>query len=250
MKKMIILLIWLVGISSVYAQVENDNVSAGTVIKKKVNVHGMILLTHNAFAPIPAFSFDDPALMAFLSVGSKRFKYEPDFSIGLNGRPWMWNNWFRYTCEDRQKFKLAVAVNPSLFFISTKTEGAEDLLEAHRNLTGEVMATFQPAAKQKYMLTYRYNEAFDFGTINGHFIDLAAEFQKVLEYKNLTVTLRPQLFYFNNQGSVDGLFVGNTVQLGHSKFPFLLAYQSVQSIWTNFLPEAAYRHSISFIFLF
>ena len=100
------------------------------------------------------------------------------------------------------------------------------------------------------MLTYRYNQAFDFGTINGHFIDFSAELLKVVSLNDFYINLRPQLFYFDNEGAIDGLFVANTFQVGYKKLPLLLAYQSVQSIWTNFLPNTSYNHNVSLLYLF
>lgn len=228
-----------------------DSLLARYPVKQKPRkASGILLLTNNAFAPIPAFSFDNPAAMAFITIKNGRLKYDPDFSVGLNGVPWMWNNWLRYEIVAKPSFSLFGGFNPSLFFISSKNPEGDNLLEAHRNTTGELQGTWQKNRKQKFMLTYRYNQAIDFGTISGHFIDFSAELSNLINLKNMYLNLRPQAFYFNNEGRVDGFFVGNMVQIGHKKTPLLLAYQSIQSIWTNFLPKAKYSHNISLIYLY
>jgi len=74
---------------------------------------GNILLTNIGFAPLPAFSFDKPIGIAFLCIKKRKFSYEPAFSIGLNGKPWMMDNWFRYIFINKKTLTLSSAINPS-----------------------------------------------------------------------------------------------------------------------------------------
>ena len=97
MRKLILILSLFI-ITNGYGQDSLNAIDSTTksISEKGWEVSGVFLTTNNAFAAIPAFSFDNPAIMSFLSIKKNRWKYEPDFSIGLTGKPWMWNNWFRY----------------------------------------------------------------------------------------------------------------------------------------------------------
>jgi len=213
-------------------------------------VSGRILLTNNAFAPIPAFSFDNPAAMFFLTVQGKRLRYEPDFSIGLNGKPWMWNNWFRYNVVRLKSHTFNLGLNPGLFFIENRSITGESTIGSNRNLTGEgqVKSTF--SNRIRAILIYRYNKAFDKGTLDGHSIDLAVEFTRVVSIKKLRINLRPQTFYFNSEEIFKGWYVASSVSLSYGKMPVLVSYQAVQSIWTNYLPQPRYLSNFSLIYLF
>lgn len=251
MKKLILTALSLLLCGVIYAQPKTDStIVANPVVEKKIETQGMVLFTNNAFAPLPAFSFDDPAVMTFLSIGWNRFKYEPEFSVGFNGQPWMWDNWLRYSVIQKPGLNIVAGINPNLYFLSTKTENDKTLIEAHRSVSGEIAAILQDYQSNKYMFTYRYNNAFDFGTISGHSIDFAVELQRVAGFSELNISLRPQLFYFNSEGNSDGFYIGNILQLNHRKSSFLLAYQSVQSIWTGFLENPEYNHNLSIIYLF
>src|SRR5258705_5394629 len=81
-----------------------------------IEFSGNILLTNIGFVPLPAFSFDSPKGIVFLSLKKRKFSYEPAFSLGFNRKPWMIDNWFRYTFIDNKVFALSAAVNTSLFF--------------------------------------------------------------------------------------------------------------------------------------
>lgn len=251
MKKLNLSVLSLLLCGVIYAQPKTESISVVKPIpEKKIEMRGMVLLTHNAFAPLPAFSFDNPAIMTFLSIGWNRIKYEPEFSIGFNGQPWMWDNWLRYSLIQKSGLTIVAGLNPNLYFLSTKTENDKTVIEAHCSVRGEVAAIFQDYQSNKYRFTYRYNNAFDFGTISGHTIDFAVEFKRILGFSEFDISLQPQLFYFNAEGNSDGFYIGNILQLSHRKSSFLLAYQSVQSIWTGFLEKPEYNHSLSLIYLF
>ena len=119
MKKLLFIFsLWQITIGYSQDSIPTNDSLHQTPDKAKWEVSGLLLVTNNAFAPIPAFSFDRPAVMSFLSVRNDKWKYEPDFSIGLNGKPWMWNNWLRYELSGSQSFGLYVGINPTLFFLS------------------------------------------------------------------------------------------------------------------------------------
>ena len=56
---------------------------------KKLLFSGKINLTNNGFSFIPLFSLGKPATTVNLSVGGKRFSFDPQFRFDLDGmKPW------------------------------------------------------------------------------------------------------------------------------------------------------------------
>jgi hypothetical protein len=162
------------------------------------------------FAPIPAFSFDSPIAIGSLSIRKNWFSYQPDFALGMNGKPWMANNWFRFRGVDKKKFKLYFGINPSLFFKSEWIDSKEEIVHAHRNLTVELAATEHLSKQVSLIVTYMHVKAFDFGTLSGDFIDLSFPVTVHPHLRSISMMIKPQLFYFNFEGEVDGLFASNT----------------------------------------
>src|SRR6266849_10843658 len=72
--------------------------SAGNIIVKK-----NLGVANRGICPIPGASFDGPVINAGVSLTFKRFSYSPDFSFGMNGKPWLANNNFRFLLQETKK---------------------------------------------------------------------------------------------------------------------------------------------------
>jgi hypothetical protein len=249
MTKTILILCLLILTCQAFAQTDSLT-SANKPKSAPPTVDGAIVITHNAFAPIPAFSFDAPALIAMLAIKAEKLRVEPDFSIGFNGKPWLWNNWFRYPLFQNRKTTIGTGVNPGLFFKSDHSKQNENIVSAHRNLTGEIHIKYAYSKKAGIILLYRYNKAFDVGTLNGHSFDLSAEVNQIITHKSFHLNLKPQVFAFDSEGIFKGVFASATLLLLHERLPVMASYQGVRSIATNYLPHARYNQSASFIYIF
>ena len=74
--------------------------------KHPLKVSGDVSLNSNGIAPIPAFALGKPTVMANIILTKNRFSYNPQLSYGLNFKPWIIDNWFRYKINVKQKFEL------------------------------------------------------------------------------------------------------------------------------------------------
>ena len=200
---------------------------------KTQDVSGKIQVSNGGFAPIPAFSFNSPILIASLALTKRSFSFEPDVAIGLNGRPWMGNNWFRYKFLNKRKIKLKAGINPFLFYYDEKADTGEDKIHIQRNLTVEFFGEIILSENTSIQMIYRHNNGWD-GALTGHFIGAKSIHQLHL-IKNLTVEIKPELFYFNFTKNLDGFFGSAAVQVKHIRLPISLYCQGVIPCWTGFV---------------
>jgi hypothetical protein len=75
--------------------------------------------------------------------------------------------------------------------------------------------------------------AFDKGALSGNFFDMSSIITAI-SIPMITFTLKPQLFYFDFEGDVEGLFASMTLRAELQKIPISFSYQAVPSIWTKF----------------
>lgn len=208
------------------------------------NVNGLMLMTSNGFAPIPAFSFDKPAAMVFLSIDRSRFSYRPDVALGFDGDLWMNNHWFFYRLPVDSRFFLKGGVNLSLFFQHETGSSQQEIIRANRNITLEGAGAYQLSESSVLNFTYRYNHAVDPGTVSGYLFDFTATFSNIVIIDQLYMDLRPQLFYFDHKEQLDGLFTSVYLAAGFKKIPFTPYFRGVQRLWSNFTPSPVFQWSV------
>ncbi len=193
-----------------------------------VRVSAKLQLSNAGLAPVPAFSFNSPIIVGFLTVKKKAFSFEPDAAVGMNGKPWMTNNWFRFTALNRNKWKANFGVNPSLFFENETLDSGEKIIHTQRNLTFEVAGEYKSHGWNLGVL-FMNIKGCDPGTLSGNFFDLHGEFKAAHIGEKIFFNLKPQLFYFNFNGNLDGFFASCTLDIKHATVPL------------TFLPRAFYH---------
>ena len=198
-----------------------------------VKVNGKLLVANAGFAPIPAFSFDNPLAIGFLSLKKKRFSYEPDFALGLNGKPWITNHWFRLIILKTSVIIVRTGINPFLFFESERIPSGDERIHVQRNITFELATEHQLSKKWSLTLTYRYNNGND-GGLSGHFYDASGSLSGIVISKMISIDLKPQLFYFDLTGKFDGLFTSGSIYILHQQLPISIYFQAVLPLWTSF----------------
>jgi hypothetical protein len=149
----------------------------------------------------------------------------------MNGDPWMENNWFRLALPERKRWKTNLGINPSLFFKTEKLDSGEELVHAYRNLTFEVGAE-RRISGVVVRFTWQNIRAFDEATLSGNFLDISLTFVPVKS--KLIFHAKPQVFYFNFDGNVDGLFTSATVTAELASLPLSFYTQGVLPLWVNF----------------
>lgn len=235
--KMIFTLLFVMASVTVFAQVlsSTDTLhSTYNAPKNTITLTGTATISTIGFSPVPSFSFDKPIGSVALSLTNKRLSYNPAIYAGLNGKPWIIENWLKYLVINKRKFKLSAGFNASLFFKTELSPNKEETISANRNVTAGLFAEQTVNEHLSFNFTYWYNKRCDRGTISGHFTNAVASISKITLVNKLYLDIKPELFYFNNTGSVDGLFASCNISIGHRQFPVSLFLQGVQPIWVNF----------------
>ena len=202
-----------------------------------LQLSGMMSISRIGFSPVPSFSFDGPIASAFLTIAKAKINYEPGVFWGLNGKPWIIDNWLKYRLLNTASIQLRAGINPGIFFKSELIDEKNEIIKANRNITMGLFGNYKITRLLSLRFTYWYNKRFDSGTLSGHFLDVTGLFPDIQAAKKITVNIKPELFYFNNAGPVDGLFSAAGITIAHIKCPVSLYLQCVEKLWTNFIAD-------------
>jgi hypothetical protein len=148
-----------------------------------------------------------------------------------------------------KKWKANVGLNPSLFFRNERMASGEELIHTQRNLTFESAGEYQFTKKLSMRLTYLQIHAFDRGALSGNFIDAGISFQIIRIPEIISINMRPDIFYFNFKGKVDGVYTSNSITIEYPKLPLSLYFQSVIPLWTDF-PVSSFRWNTGLAYAF
>jgi hypothetical protein len=196
--------------------------------------NGVAVLSRVGFSPVPSFSFNNPIAMVFLSLSKGNFSYEPAVNLGLNGKPWFIDNWVKYRFLNGSKLKLTAGVDPNMIFQNEILPGKQQMLQGCRQVITALFADYTLSKNLSFKFTYWYDEGIDKGTLTGHFIDITGTVSNIKPSKKTFIKLTPEVFWFKNDGRVDGLFTSATVIASQNKYPLSLYVQAVQRLWADF----------------
>ncbi|WP_276372207.1 hypothetical protein [Chryseolinea sp. H1M3-3] len=212
-----------------------------------VRVSAKLQVSNVGLAPVPAFSFNSPIVFGFLTVKKQAFSFEPDVAVGMNGKPWMTNNWFRFTVFDRNKWKANLGVNPSLFFEYETLGSGEKIIRTQRNLTFEAAVTYKSNGWNLGFLFMNINGC-DPGTLSGNFFNIHGEFTAVHIREKIFFNLKPQLFYFNFNSNSDGFFAASALDIKHINLPLTVFTQGVLPLWADF-PTTGFKWNFGMLII-
>ncbi len=80
------------------------------------HITGSAMVTNNGISLIPSFSLGKPAALLLMSMGGKRFSFDPDIRFSLEGKPWTMLFWARYKLVTEGKFKMNTGAHLGLNF--------------------------------------------------------------------------------------------------------------------------------------
>jgi hypothetical protein len=208
-----------------------------------LKVTGMISFNTNGMAPVPAFAYGKPVVSSNITFRKNRFSYDPQFSYGLNIKPWILDNWFHYKLVDQPKFELRTGVNISMFFSELKTPD-EDVWRGQRYTTFELAGTYKLPKSRSIGLMYWYDMGIDSGTIKGHFINLVLDQSEIALGKQLLLGVNIQIFYIDYTDYNDGLFISPKVSLSTRKLPVSIYCQGLQPVTSNMSPYPSFQYNL------
>jgi hypothetical protein len=190
------------------------------------NFSGSAGITNNGISLIPTFSLNRPAGIILLSMGRRKFSFEPDLRFSLSGKPWSFIFWFRYQAIKTNKFSLRLGAHPAINFrteyIPVNNEIREQLI-ARRYLAAEIVPNYYLKKNISIGIYYLYGRGFDKGGVRySHFITLNSNFSHIKLSDQLHMTFSPQIFYLRLVKD-EGFFGTATIGLLKKNSPFSLS---------------------------
>ncbi len=216
-------------------------------------VSGVLSVTTNGIAPVPAFSLGKPAVSSFLSLRNNRFSFDPEIAFSLDGVPWFLNSNFRYNLIEKSKFKLRTGLTWGISFSYPEinlNSSLQGIAKAERLLLLELIPEYRLSEKVTLSLTAYKARNFDPGSVNQFsYFSVATKTTKISVYKNVYTSLFPQFYYLDIDGS-HGFFLSGSFGFGLEKLPFLLSAQMNQPITTTISPDPSFEWNISLTYSF
>lgn len=218
-----------------------------------LHLKGAVTVTNKGISFIPSFSLGKPAAMFELSVGKKKFFFEPQFRFALEGKPWSFLFWFRYKIIDRPKFGLTVGGHPALNFRtdSFTVNGTQNgFMVTRRYLAGEIAPNYFVSKNMSVGVYYLYSRGLDNGTTRvTHFFTVNSNLSNISLGNGYSARFTPQVFYLK-QDATDGFYVTSTITINKKNCP--LAAQAImnKTIRTDIPGSQSFLWNASLIYAF
>ena len=226
------------------------------VTSKSYHFNGSVSVTNNGFSFVPTFSLGEPASIIDLSIGGKRFSFEPQFRFELQGlKPWSFIAIWRYDLIQKEKTKLRLGVHfPGFSYIKRVIEIDGVMTEqifAQRWFTPEL--TFSTALTKNIQIGSYYIHGFGLeseGQINNtDFLSLRMAFNFAIA-KHWFLKWNPQAYYLR-MDELGGFFAAQSITFGHKEFPISISSMMNKSLEKeNEIPARDFDWNISLIYSF
>jgi hypothetical protein len=203
--------------------------------QKEMQFATTALITNNGVSVIPIFSLGKPAAIINFTVGRK-FTFEPEFRVSLEGKPWSFIYWFRYKLAKTPKFSLSIGAHPAIIFKTipvTINGNNEQILRAQRFVAAEMA--------QNYRFNNHVNLGFYYlvgaGSVENktkptNLLVLRSGYNNINLGKEFVAGINSQLIYLFTNGE-EGSYVNATLTLAHKRSPVSLSYFYNQPINTS-----------------
>ncbi len=184
-------------------------------------------ITNNGISLLPTFSLGKPAAIFELSMGSKRWSFDPQFRFSMEGRPWSFIFWGRYKLVDDKKFRLTVGAHPAISFkkeyVTTLNDEPKQIMNSYRFLASEFAPNLTLTKNITVGMYFLYAHGLDVGsTANTHFVTLNSSFSNLKLFSETYLKVQPQLYYLK-MDSKDGYYFSSTVTLTNKKVPLAIS---------------------------
>ena len=217
--------------------------NADSTKSNKLQAGVTLSLNSNGISSVPAFSLEDPALMASASIGKGWFSYDPTLAYGLDLNPWFIDNWLHVKLINKAQFELRTGMNISTYCSKNQfSEGERFIVE--RYFTYELATTFRFANNFSLLTLYWNDRGQEDWSLKGNFLSTTGEKANMTLGNHILCTAALQLFYINYDGNNDGLFVAPRVAFSVRNFPVSIFSQVVQAITSNIEPFPGFNINV------
>ena len=219
--------------------------------KKITHFSGSVSVTNNGLSLVPTFSLGEPAALVNLSIGGKKFSFEPDMRFALEGKPWSFRFWARYKLLKTEKFAITLGSHPALNFktFTSAVDGTE-ITVVRRFLAGELSPNYFFTKNISIGVYYVYAYGFDQGTPkNNHFVTINSNFSNIKLPFNFLMRITPQ-FYYLRQDERDGYYFSSEFHLARKNFPLSISSIINKEFESNIIGSEDFVWNISLIYSF
>jgi hypothetical protein len=170
---------------------------------------GAITATNNGISTFPNLTLGKPAAIFDFSLKSKRWSFDPQLRFSIQGKPWTFIFWGRYTFKEEN----VLALNGD----------AKTVLNMYRYAAAEFAPNFNLTKNFSLGLYYLYSHGVDPGTItNSHFIKLNTAISNIKLVDNTYLKWQPQAYYLK-MDSRDGYYASSTLTVTTKNCPFAVS---------------------------
>jgi len=182
---------------------------------------GYINLTNKGISSVPNLTLGKPAVIVYLSAG-KNLRFEPEFRIGLDGKPWMFIFWGRYDLVNTKKIYIKARVNATVVFNTIK-DTTNSLIDktmgAGRILTLDLASSYFLTKHIGIGPYYLYSHGLQKnGVRNTHLLGLRTSFSSINLSDQFYISFNPMV-YFLHIDQYPGYYVNATLTLAKQNFP-------------------------------
>ena len=221
--------------------------------KNIIHLFGAAGVTNNGISLIPTFSLGKPAAIFDLSLGKKRFSFDPEFAFSLEAKPWYFLFWFRYLFVTNEKFRLSAGTHLGINFKSMVLPFNMDSSEvsiAERYLAFELSPNYFLTRNISIGIYYLYGHGLDPTTIkNTHFITVNAGFLNIKLVKKFFMNIIPQGYYLK-QGESDGFYFTSSFTLVRKGIPLSISSVINKVIQTSIVGSQDFVWNITLTYSF
>jgi hypothetical protein len=205
--------------------------------KHVVNFKTAVSVTNNGFSFIPSFSLGKPAAIINLSIGGKKFSFEPELRFSLEGKPWSFIFIWRYKFIATNKFQFTVGAHvPALAYrtvLVEKNGATQDLIQTQRFLAYELIPNYNFTKNISIGLFYLYAHGIEEDAAkNTHFISLRSNFSNIKLSNQYYLKFNPQVFYLNSDKK-EGFYASSGLTLAKQHFPLSISTTVNKPLKTN-----------------
>jgi hypothetical protein len=248
MAKRILFLLIAAITSSLYCSAQNADSS-----KHVYHFSGTVNATNNGISLVPTFSLGKPAVLALLSLGGKRFSFDPDIRFSWDGKPWTFLFWGRYKISANGKFRMNAGAHLGLNYRSANiiiNSVPSDNIVVRRYLAVEASPSYFVAKNISIGSYYLYSHGIDAGTVNNtHFITINVNFSNIPLTHNFYLKAVPQV-YGLYQDNKSGYYVTSAFTLARKNFPWSVQSTINKELQSNISGSKDFNWNISIAYSF
>lgn len=209
---------------------------AKRTLEHQGEVFGVVAVTNNGISTIPSFTLGQPAAIFDVVIRGSAFAFEPQFKMGLDGRPWGATFWTRYRPLRSGRFKLRIGGYPALVFNSSSVPGVDGqraIIESRRFLGVEMSPTYSLTKLLTVGTYYLYSHGIDRpSSKHTHMVAGRVTLTNVQVAEEISLQLAPQ-FYYLKADVQDGWYLNAAATVSHSRFPLSVASMFSQPFGSN-----------------